>query len=381
MDVELGPHEQEVVEATARFAREVVAPCATGWERRREMPVEAFRRAAGAGLCRLLAPVRLGGHGLGVTATARVVEELAYADLGFAFGLVVHNNLVATLCRHGSGSQIERHLPGLMDGSRVGAFLLTEPGAGSDAAAVATTARAVDGGWVLDGEKAWVTNAVAADVLSVYATTDPSAGWRGIACFLVDAGQAGVVRRPAYELLGCHATGTGGFGFENCHIDAEQRLVPAGEAFKAAMAGIDVARVLVAAMCVGVLRCGLDVAVAYARERQVFGRRLAELQGLQWMLADAATDLQAAEALAYGAARRLDDGKNATVAAAHAKKLATRSALARLSDCMQVLGATGFSHDHPLARHLAAAKMAQYLDGATEVQNVVIARDLFGPHR
>ena len=377
MPVELRSAEQAVVARAAAFAREVIDPQAGGWEQDRRLPLEAFHDAADAGLCRLLAPVERDGHGLGATAAAAVMEELAAGDLAFAFSLVVHNNLIATICRHGDEATIDEQVPSLLAGERLGAFLLTEPGAGSDAAAVQTSARRMDGGWVLDGEKAWVTNATEADLLSVYAQTDPSLGSRGIACLLVDAGQPGVRRLAAYPMLGCHATGTGGFAFEDCRVATERVLVPSGQAFRAAMAGIDLARVLVAAMCVGMLRRGLDVALRYARERPVFGGTVGQLQGPRWMLADVATDLAAARGLAEVAAQRLDAGVGATVAAAHAKKFATRVALHRLADCMQLLGAVGFSHEHPLARHLASAKMAQYLDGTTEIQNVVIARDLF----
>ena len=307
-----GAETAERVVATAHaFAREVVAPAAAAWERERRLPLETFRDAADAGLCRLFAPEERGGHGLGPTAAAAVLRELAAADLAFAFCLVVHNNLIATICRYGADDAIHEHLPPLVRGERLGAFLLTEPSAGSDAAALRTTARRDGGAWVLDGEKAWVTNATHADVLSVYAQTDPAAGSRGIACFLVDADQPGVVRTPAYELLGCHATGTAGFRFEGCRVDDAQLLIPPGQAFRAAMGGIDLARVLVAAMCVGVLSCALEAALAYAEERRVFGERLADLQGLRWLLADTATDLEAARGLVRAATEALEDGADA----------------------------------------------------------------------
>ncbi|HZD25418.1 MAG TPA: acyl-CoA dehydrogenase family protein, partial [Alphaproteobacteria bacterium] len=315
------------------------------------------------------------------TAMARVMEELAAADLAFAFSLVVHNNLMGAIANAGSEAQRRRYLPAMTAFDAVGAFLLTEPKGGSDAAAIATTAQRDGGAWVIDGAKSWATNAALADVLSVYAQTDPAQGWRGIACFLIDADAPGVVREEAYAMLGGHAMGAGGFRFEGCRVEDSQMLVPPGQGFKAAMAGIDLARANVAAMCCGMLRSGLDTALAYISGREAFGQPLADFQGLQWQLADVATDLHAARLMAYEATRLLDAEGTAPLAAAHAKKFATRAALKGLAECMQALGANGLTHDYPLARHLAGAKIAQYLDGTTEIQNVVIARALLKPYR
>lgn len=379
IDLNLRAAERAVIERAAAFARASVADQAARWEAERAMPLDVIRAAGEAGLCGLIVPRGLGGEGLGFTAFARVVEELASADLAFAFSLVVHNNLAGNIARNGTPEQIERYLPDLIAARRLGAFLLTEPTGGSDAAAIKTRAvrDGAGGGWRIDGAKAWVSNGAAADVLSVYAQTDPAAGWRGIACFLIDADRAGVVREPAYGLLGGHALGTNGFRFEDCRVDEEALLLAPGEGFKAAMRGIDVARVNVAAMCAGMMRAALDHARRYVARRAAFGQRVADFQGVQWMLADALTDLEASRLLAYNAAALLDGEADAVLASAHAKKFATRAALTRIADCMQVMGAAGYRDDAPLARHLATAKMAQYLDGATEIQNVVISRRLF----
>ncbi|MFN0088994.1 MAG: acyl-CoA dehydrogenase family protein [Acidimicrobiales bacterium] len=373
-DAELGLSDAErtVIEAAAAFAREVVEPAAAGWERDRRLPREAFAAAAASGLAGLAAPAELGGAALGSVAKARVMEELARADLAFTFVLVVHNNLVAALCRHGRAEQQRRYVPALARGELLGAFLLTEPGAGSDAAAITTTAEAAGSGWRLSGEKAWVTNAASADLLQVYARAE------GIGSFLVRADQPGVRRTEPYHLLGCHAMGAGGVVLDRVEVDPEHVLIPPGQALRAALAGIDGARVEVAAMCSGVLARALGEAVAYTKARPAFGGAVAQFQGVQWMLADVATELAAARLLAYDAARALAAGSpGAPAAAAHAKKFATRSALTGVAACMQVMGAEGLRHEHPLARALAAAKTAQYLDGATEIQNVVLSRALF----
>ena len=384
MDAGLSHEERQLIADAAAFARDAVAPTAADWERDRTMPLETFRAAAGLGLCGMMVAREHGGLGIRFAAAMGVFEELATACMAFAFSLEVQNNLARSIAGHGTAAQIGRHLPALLSGEAIGAFLLTEQSTGSDAAAIATTAVRDGDGWVIDGEKAWVTNAAAADLLCVFAQTDASRGWRGIAAFLVEADNPGVARGAPYEMMGGHATGTGGFSFSGCRVADDAVLLGPGGGFKEAMRGIDVARVGVGALCCGMLRAGLDRALDYAAERRAFGQAIIEFQGLQWMLADVATDLEAARLLTLAAARAIDEGAG-TVEAAHAKKFATRAALKGLADCMQVMGAAGYKADQPLARHLACAKMAHYLDGTTEIQNLVIARNLMrrgdGPGR
>jgi len=373
------PKADHFVDVARTFAEKAVAPNAAAWERDRRAPREALAEAAEVKLMGLLVPEDLGGEGLDLVAMARIMEVLAAADLSFAFSVVVHNNLASNIARNGQPHHHDAHLPDLIAGKRIGAFLLTEPHGGSDAADVRTMARRTENGWRIDGEKAWVTSGSHADLLSIYAQTDPDERHRGVACFLVDADAAGVERLPAYQMLGGHALGAAGFRFDNLLVDDADHFNPPGPWFKAAMQGIDTARVNVAFSECGMLRNGLETAIAFASERSLFGTRNTEKQGLQWLLADAASELEAAYALSWRAANALAAGDaDATVLAAHAKKYATRVAFNRLNDCMQAMGAWGLTQDHPVARHLAGAKIAQYLDGANEIQNVVIARSLFG---
>ncbi len=379
MDDALESSEVEIVERAKAWAEESVAPLAEQWETERRFASEAFASAAEAGLTGLMAPVEVGGQGFGPVALASTVEAIASVDIGAAFSLVVHNNLVGALARRGSQILKDRYLADMIAGRRLGAFLLTEPEVGSDAAAIATTAHRSGDGWVLDGAKAWVTNGVAADVLSVYVTTDPAQRHRSIAAFLVDADTPGVERLESYQLFGGHSMGTAGFTFEGCEVPDEALFVPPPEGFRAAMEGIDLARLVVGAMCCGMMKTGLDTATAYVSQRMAFGRPIADLQAVRFTLSDVATDLEAARLLTYRAARRLQEGSGAVaVAAAHAKKFATRAAERRLADCMQVMGAAGARRDHPLPRHLAGSRLTQYMDGATEIQDVVISRSLLG---
>ena len=366
----------DITTDAAHFGAEVIAPNAERWNCEGSVPRAFFRDAAAHGLCGMLVAERDGGTGLTLPDFLQVLSALAGHCLASTFALVVHNNLAAAIARHGTAYQRERYLAAMIAGEQIGAFLLTEPTVGSDAQALTTRAEAHGDGWRITGAKAWITNAVHADVLSVYAQTIPGAGARGIGCWLIDANAPGVSHDSPYDLLGGHALGTGGFRFDACEVAHPQLLHAPGDAFRAALQGIDIARLAVAAMCEGMLACALSEAIRFTRERPAFGQMIGDFQGVQWLLADVATDLEAARALTASVAAKIAQGGAVNSATAHAKKFATRVAFTRIADCMQVMGAAGLSRTRPLARHLAAAKIAQYLDGATEIQNVVIARAL-----
>ena len=379
MHLEMNAEEGGLIDAARAFAVEHIAPHAAEWERARHVPRELFLAASEAGLTGVLVPRGQGGKEARHVVAARVLEELSSACLATTFGLWVHNNALNAIARQGTGAPAKRLVASMLSGQRIGAFCLTEPDAGSDAAAITTHASRVDGGWRISGEKAWVSNGTHADVLVVYAQTDASAGWRGIGAFLVDAAGDGVSRTLPYDMLGGHALGVSGIRFEDCPVPDEDVLLGPGEGFMAAMNGIDKARMFVAAMCCGILGASLSSALSHAAARRAFGKPVLSFQGLQWQLADVATDLEAARLLTYGAAAAFDRGEAAAVAAAHAKKFASRVALNGISQCMQAMGGAGSLMEHPPARHLAAAKLAHYLDGTTEIQNVVISRGLLKP--
>ncbi len=372
----LTAEEANLVEIARTFAAEHITPYAADWELNRTVPVKTFREAAAVGLTGVLVPKELGGHGASHIAAAKVLEELAGACFAFTFGLWVHNNLLNAIARNGTPEQIARYVPVMLAGERIGAFCLTEPGAGSDAAAITTRAKESAHGWRLSGEKAWVTNGTHADVFGVYAQTNPAQGWRGIASFLVSGDTPGLVREAPYTLLGGHAMGVTGLRLTDCPVPEADLLFGPGDGFKAAMRGITMARTFVGASCCGILTSSLKTALTYGAKRQAFGKPLLTFQGLQWELADVATDLEAARLLTYQAAVALDQGEAAIAEAAYAKKFASRVALTGVSQCMQVMGAMGLRTDTPLGRHLATAKITHYLDGATEIQNMVISRTL-----
>ena len=366
---QLTVEERGLLDEAARFRRDHVAPHAAAWERARQVPRETLREAARVGLTGIEVPRVQGGQGAGFIAKALIAEELARSCMAFAFSLINTQNVAARIARQGSPAQIERYLAPLLSGEIVGGTSLTEPQAGSDFPAIATTARRVAGGWVLDGEKAWLTNAAVADVITVYARTDAAPGNDGIAAFLIDARQPGFERLPPYALMGGHAIGAGGFRLRNFRIEDDALFYPPGQAFKRALAGINGARTYVAAMCCGMVAESLRVALDYATRRQAFGKRLLDHQGLRWSLADVATDLEAGRLLTYRAAELIARDDDAILAAAQAKKFAVEMAQRRLGDCMQAMGAEGLREDYPIGRHIACARIAGYVDGSTEMQN------------
>lgn len=375
-DALLDPAGRALVAKAAAFAAQHVAPHAQRWEDERHPAVDALRLACAEGLAEIELAADWGGPGLPYIAKLAAVEAIAYHDMAFAFSLVNHHNALVRIARDAARDHVAPLIARMRRGEMIGCTALTEPGAGSDFAAIATRAERNGAGWVLNGEKAWITNAAICDVAICYAQTDPGAGWRGIAAFLVRADRPGFVRQPPFRLQGGHAIGAGGFRLENYAAEAADLLQPPGAGFKSAMTGINGARTYVAGMCCAMLEAGLATAVRYATARRTFGQRLIDHQGLRWSLVDAATDLEAARLLTRQAAQAIQDGADAVIPAAHAKRFAVPAAERHLAACIQAMGAEGLRAHHPLGRHLANAKLCAFTDGSTEIQNERIGRDL-----
>jgi alkylation response protein AidB-like acyl-CoA dehydrogenase len=363
----LTPAEQALIERTVALARDLVAPAAPRWERERRIGREGLAEAAEIGLTRLQVPLAQGGLGMSFTCKARVAEVLAGADFGFAMSLLNTQNAAAKLARDAAAAVAARYVPDLIAGRRLGCTALTEPGAGSDFAAIATTATRIDGGWRLDGAKAWITNAGEADVMIVYAQTAPASRGRGIACFLVDGRRAGFARDPAFALGGQHTIGTGGFRLTGYVAADDEVLHPPGEAFKTALVSINGARAYIAAMCCGMIADALTRAADFGERRQAFGQPLAGHQGWRWRIAEAATELAACRLMVERAATLIDEGADAMLAAAQAKLLATRMAERHLPRLAQAMGAEGLREHHPFSRHLIGARVAAFVDGSSEM--------------
>lgn len=352
---------------TEAFAREVVAPRAATWERERRIGRDAFALAAELGLTRLELPVAWGGLGLPYSVKAKVAELLGAADFAFTMSLINTANVATKLARDAAPEVARRYVDDLVSGRRVGCTALTEPHAGSDFASITTQATRTPDGWRIDGAKAWITNATEADVVVLYAQTEPGSGGRGIAGFLVDGRRDGFVREPGYALAGQHAIGTGGFRLQGYLARDDEMLQPAGKAFKAALASINGARTYIAAMCCGMVGETLRIASDYGERRTTFGRPLADHQGWRWRLAEAASELAACRLMVERAAALIDAGEDAQLAAAQAKLLATRMAERQLPALGQAMGAEGLREHHPFGRHLIGARVAGFVDGSSEM--------------
>jgi alkylation response protein AidB-like acyl-CoA dehydrogenase len=360
--------EEQLVAQAATLAHGRITPLAPVWERERRIGREVLAEAVALGLTRLQLPASHGGLDFSFSCKARVAEVLAAADFGFCMSWINTQNVAALLARKAQPAVAARYLDDLVAGRRLGCTALTEPGAGSDFAAITTTAtRLADDRWRIDGAKAWITNAAEADVVVLYAQTAPGSGGRGIAGFVVDGRRAGFMRQPAYALGGQHSIGTGGFTLDGYIAAADELLHPPGQAFKAALGSINGARTYIAAMCNGMVGEALRLAQAHGTQRHSFGVPLQQHQGWRWRLAEAASELAASRLMVAQAAAAIDTGADAQLPAAQAKLLATRLAERQLPALAQAMGAEGLREQHPFARHLLGARVANFVDGSTEM--------------
>ena len=364
----LGDAERAALAPLAAFSTNVIAPFAQrDAHERGPMPRDIVAQWAALGMIGLQTPTASGGLGASYFAKICAAQAIARSSFACAFSLNNIQSVATRIARFGTDEQRRRWLPAMLRGECIGSFALTEPGAGSDLGAITTTARRVDGGWVLDGEKAWITNGAIVDLLLVLAQTGQ--GVSGIGGFLVAMNGPGVERLAAHAVSAGHAVGAAGVRLRGCVVADDDVIHAPGDAFKVAMGGINGARTHVAAMCVAMLEQSLALAVDYAGRRQAFGVPLIRHQGLRWQLADVATELEAANQLVYRAAELIDAGAESSLAAAHAKKFAVGAAQRGIAACAQAMGAQAMLETYPIGRHLADIRLAAYVDGTTEMQN------------
>ncbi len=377
----------EEQEAFRKLARELaesrVAPRAPEYDRTGEFPWDLVQLYREQGLFSLCIPEAYGGAGADLLTLCVVIEELARVDATAALILAVQELGALPIILGASHEQKSRWLPALATGEKLAAFALTEPEAGSDAASLRTRARRVEGGWVLDGTKRFISNGSVADVLTVFAQTDPALGHRGIVCFVVEKGTPGFAVSRLEEKMGLHASPTAELTFDGCFVPDEQRIGEVGEGFKIALMTLDRSRPGVAAQALGIAQGALDYAVRYMKERRQFGKLLAEFQGLQFMIADMATQVEAARQLLYYACRLIEaHGPGRLPAsvnryAAMAKMFCSDTAMRVTTDAVQILGGYGYVKDHPVERMMRDAKITQIYEGTNQIQRLVIARSYF----
>lgn len=323
--------------------------------------------AARVGLTGIQLPSAVGGLGLDFGTKVEVASRLAAEDFGLALSLINTHGVAWTLQRWLPADVAQRWLPDLLAARRLGCTALTEPGAGSDFGAIATRAERVGEGWVLSGTKAWIINAVQADVVVLYAQTEPGSGACGIAGFVVDASRPGLRRGEAMGGTWTASAGVGAFHLDGYRAGDDEMIHPPGQAFRRALESINGARTYVAAMCCGMLARALRVTLDHGAERRSFGRSLADHQGWRWPLAQAQVDLQAAQGLVEAASAAIDTQQPAEPLAAAAKIAATQAAATHLPRLLHAMGAAGLDPRQPLARHVQAAQMASLVDGSTEM--------------
>ena len=366
---------RELLALVREIATEELEPRVAEAEESGEFPREIFRTLGKAGLLSLPYAEEHGGGGQPYTVYLQVLEELARAWGTVGLGVSVHTLSCYPLAQFGTDEQQRRWLPGMLGGDQLGAYCLSETQSGSDAAALRTRATSSDDHYVVDGTKAWITHGGAADFYVVMARTGQD-GPAGISCLLVDASFPGVSGAPPEKKMGFTASRTSQVVFEGVPVPADRLLGQEGQGFEIAMSALESGRLGIAACAVGIAQAALDTAVAYARDRQQFGHPIADFQGVSFLLADMATQVEAARALYLAAARRRDTGLPFAAQASMAKLFATDACMRVTTDAVQVLGGAGYVRDWPVERYFREAKVLQIVEGTNQVQRMVIGRHL-----
>jgi alkylation response protein AidB-like acyl-CoA dehydrogenase len=374
--------EQEQLRREIRaFAGREIAPHVKKWDESSEFPLEVVKKLGGMGLLGVIVPPAFGGAGLGYVDYVLAVEELSAVDGSIGLTVAAHNSLGTNhIFLAGKEEQQKKYLPQLASGSWLAAWALTEPGSGSDASNARTMAVKRGDRYVLNGTKTFITNGSYADVAVVIAVTDKSKGTHGLSAFVVEKGTKGFRPGKKENKLGLRASDTSELIFEDCEIPAENLLGAEGEGFIDAMRVLDGGRISIAALALGIGRGALDAALAYVKERRQFGKAIAEFQGIQWKLADMATELDAARLLTQRAAVLKDAGRKVTRESSMAKLFASEVAVRICDETVQLFGGYGFIKDYPAEKFYRDVKLCTIGEGTSEIQRMVIAREILKVH-
>ncbi len=373
----LTPDQEAIRDALRDFAQAELWPHAARWDREKTFPREALRGLAALGAYGVCVPQELGGAGLDYLALALVIEEIAAGDGGTSTVISVTNCPVnAILLRYGNAAQKKQWLTPLAQGEMLGAFCLTEPHTGSDASALRTTAVKNGDAYVINGVKQFITSGQNGDVAIVIAVTDKGAGKKGMSAFLVPTHAPGYVVARLEDKLGQHSSDTAQINFDNCRIPSENLIGQEGEGYAIALGGLEGGRIGIAAQSLGMARSALEVAVAYAKDRQSFGQPLFNHQAVGFRLAECATQLEAARQLTWHAAALRDAGRPCLKEAAMAKLFASEMAEKVCSAAIQTLGGYGYVNDFPLERIYRDVRVCQIYEGTSDVQKIIIQRAL-----
>ncbi|HEX7045129.1 MAG TPA: acyl-CoA dehydrogenase family protein [Burkholderiales bacterium] len=370
--------EQRAFQQTAReFAQNELAPHAARWDAECIFPKDVIAQAGALGFCGLYVPEEAGGLGLSRLDAAIVFEELAAGCTSTTAFITIHNMATWMIATWGTPATVERWCPALAQGTKLASYCLTEPGAGSDAASLKTTARRDGDAYLINGSKAFISGAGSTDVLVVMARTG-DAGAHGISAFAVPADSPGISYGKNERKMGWNSQPTAIINFDDVRVPAANRLGAEGEGFKIAMQGLDGGRINIGACSVGTAQAAIDAAHAYMQERRQFGRRLADFQALQFKLADMLTEVVAARLMIRRAAAQLDaKAPSATAFCAMAKRFATDAGFRVCVEAQQIFGGYGYLKDHPLERFVRDTRVHQILEGTNEIMRVIVAREAF----
>ena len=374
--------EQEHLRREIReFAAREIAPNVMAWDEASEFPVAAVKKLGAMGLLGVIFPPEYGGAGLGYVDYVLAIEELSAVDGSIGIIVAAHNSLGTNhIFLAGSEAQKRKYVARLASGEWLAAWALTEPGSGSDASNARTTATKKGDRYVLNGNKTFITNGRFADVAVIIAVTDKSKGTHGLSAFVVEKGTEGFRPGKKENKLGLRASDTSELIFEDCEIPAENLLGAEGEGFIDAMRVLDGGRISIAALALGIGRGALDAALKYVKERRQFGKAIAEFQGIQWQLADMATELDAARLLTLRAAVLKDAGKRVTQESAMAKLYASEVAVRICNQAVQLHGGYGFIKDYPVEKFYRDVKLCTIGEGTSEIQRMVIGREILKVH-
>lgn len=377
MDYDFTEEQLTIRELCRQIAEERIKPVRARYDQTEDFPWEIVEVLAQSDIFGLFIPQDYGGLGGGILEMAIATEELSRVCGGIALAFAATALATFPILLFGSESQKSKYLPDIAAGKRLAAFALTEPEAGSDAGAVKTAAKREGDGYILNGTKQWITNGGEAEIYTVIAATDKSRGSRGLSAFILEKGTQGFSFGKKENKLGIRGSTTRELSFQDCFIPQENLLGKEGQGFLIAMRTFDQSRPGVAAQAVGIAQGALEEAVAYAQEREQFGKPIASFQGIQFMLADMATQIEAARALTYVVAKMIDRGaKKVAKASAMAKVFASDVAMKVTTDAVQILGGYGYMKDYPVEKMMRDAKITQIYEGTNQIQRTIIASNL-----
>jgi acyl-CoA dehydrogenase len=378
IDFELTEDQRELQRVARQFARDVMEPASKALDEEHRFPREIIAQAQSLGLMNLAVPEHLGGTGLNTVAQVIVSEEIAAGCVGIGTSMVANDLALIPILIGGTDAQKERFVKPLTDGLHFASFALTEPEAGSDVAGMKTTITSDGDDYVINGSKMWITNGSHAEQFTLFGKTDPAAGHKGMTCVVVPGDAKGISRGKPERKMGQNASDTIGLTFEDVRVPKTNRIGREGEGFVIAMKTLDASRPLTASFAVGLARRAMEHAVAYSKERRAFKQPIASFQAVQFMLAEMAMKIHAARLATYHAANLLDRGERSSLISSYAKAMAADFAMEVTTNAVQIFGGYGYSKEYPVEKLMRDAKLIQIYEGTSQIQRMVIARELLG---